>query len=500
MKATFAPIFRSTVDETLRAVLSEAQRTSFELLRERRGMCLDYYHNEIQVRDGGKDEYLKHYSGYRDEANVWTFKNVQLLEHLNLTERVIDLKSRTYREQPTRLVEGEEAVEYAALLEKSRWFAISKRVEAYTNLLHDVAVGVFYNPNKEKWTYAVITDYYPVFDEEDPLQIDPVAIVYPTAKRSDDGSVIYAYYDATTHVEMTSDYAIVSEEPNSFGVFNFFFPHKKVPVINHFSTPAVDLVDANQAIDAALTGLNQGLHYNSHKQLVIKGTIAKKNERDQSVSFALGNAQVITIDVPMDSNANSLGVDVLDMSVDFTSHIAAIQAKMRFVFDSYNLSGQYKIEGDAASGYSLDLQNAKDYEDRRDRYDIISDYIEKPLHEIVAAIAGKYGITVEEGELTLDYAEPKTEQSITDRIAWQKWLIESHQKTVPEIMVENNPEMSLEDAEKQYQENLQKAQERQKDVIDQPGVQDPNRGQAGDSSDDPSGRAVGDGPGSEDSV
>lgn len=471
MRKAFVPLFQSKVEDTLKAVLAEAQATSFELLKERRQMCLDYYHNEIQVRDGGSDEYLKRYSGYQDKSGVWTFKNVQLLEHLNLTERIVDLKARTYREQPIRLIDGEEAPDYEALLEASRWFSISKRVEAYTVLLHDIAVGVFYDPKADKWTYSVVPEYYPIFSPDDPLQIEPVAIIYPTAKRGDDGTVVYAYYDANEHLELTSDNAILMREPNTFGVFNFFFPHKKVPVLNHFSTPAVDLIDANQAIDAAITGLNQGLHYNSHKQLVIKGKISENNKKGEEVQFALGNAQVITIDLGVDTNASQAGVDVLDMSVDFTSHIMAIQAKMRFVFDSYNLSGQYKIEGDAASGYSLDLQNAKDYEDRRDKFDIVSDYIEKPLYAIIAAIASRFSLACEDGILTLDYAEPKTEQDITSKIAWQKWLLESKQKTVPEIMVDNNPEMSLEDAEKKYAENQAKATERRDAVVPQ-GVDD----------------------------
>ena len=67
--------------------------------------------------------------------------------------------------------------------------------------------------------------------------------------------------------------------------------------------------------------------------------------------------------------------------------------------------------------------------------------------------------------MTLDYAEPKTEQNIQDKIAWQTWLSDSKQKTVPEIMVDNNPELSLEDAQKKYEENQAAATARQEAVI-----------------------------------
>jgi len=455
-RAAFTPLFQPQVKDTLKIVFEEAQAKSFDLLLERRQECMDYYHNEIQAQDGGDDNYLKNYSGYVGRDGKITYKNFLLLEHANLTERVIDLKSRTFREQPIRLIDGEEAVNYTEALEASRWFAMSKRVEAYMNLLHDVAVGVFYDKVKKRLSYLLVPEYYPVFDENDPLQIDPVAIVYPTAKRDDIGSVVYAYYDMARHAELTNDGKIMLEEPNTYGVFNFFFPHRKVPIINHFSTPAVDLVDANRAIDAAITALNQNLHYNGFKQMVITGDVAESNQTGVEVQFALGNAQVITLKPSMTGDGPQPGVDVIDMSVDYTSHINAIQAKMRHVFESYNLSGQYKIEGDAASGYSVDLQNAKDYEDRRDRYDVIADYIEHPLHTIVSAIGAKFGIGVEQGELTIDFAEPKSEQNIPDRIAWQKYLIETKQKTVPEIMVENNAELTLEDAEKRYMENLEK--------------------------------------------
>jgi hypothetical protein len=446
MRATFIPLLRPTVEETLAKALADAERASFNLLKLRRQMCMDYYHNEVLLEDGGYDAYLKNMSGVLSKDG-WIYKNVLLLEHVNLTEQVIDLKSRIYREQPVRTVSGNEAENYTALLDSSGWQSISKRLEQYTNLLHDVACGVFYNKNTKRLQFQVVPEYIPIFDEEDDLQIDPVAIVCPTAKRDPvTGGVIWVYYDATQRAELDSTYRLRGGiQPNTYGVFNFFFPHRKYPVLNHFSTPAVNLVGANQAVDAAMTALNQLLHYNGFKQLVIKGKVAKENDQGLEVKFGLGNAQAIVLE-PNGEGTVDGDVSTLDMQVDFNAHIGAIKSKMEMVANQYNIQFQWSMTGDIASGAAFEMQNVRDYEDRRGQFDILMDFTEKPLYSIVSAISDRFGLGVEKGDISVNFAEPKTEMSVPDKVAWQRWMIESGQWDEADLIVENNPELTREEA------------------------------------------------------
>jgi hypothetical protein len=460
MRASFAPIFQSKVEDTLRLALRAAEDQTIRMLFERRQFCLDYYHNEVRLEDGGVNAYLKNYSGYVDKDGIWTYKNTLLLEHVNLTEQIIDLKSKNYSEQPLRLVDDEEAEGYTDLLKRSKWFATSKRIEQYTNLLHDIAVGVFLDEKTKLLRFQVIPEYYPIFDEDDPIQTDPVAIIHPTAKRdARTGGVVWAYYDDKVTCDLNNMGEVVSEmKPNTYGVFNFLFPHRKHPVLSHFSTPAVSLCDANQAVDAALTALNQALHYNAHKQMVMTGKVSKDNEKGQEVKFALGNAQVILIDPSMDGQKT--GVDVIDMQVQFEPMIAAIKAKMEMVANSYNVQFQWKIEGGPQSGVSLDIQNSRDHEDRGAQFEILEDYVEQPLYAIVKAIGAKFNIPVEDGELSLDFVEEKGEMPVSDKIAWQKWMKESGEWDLKKQIMENNPELSETDAQSRADEMMAKKKER----------------------------------------
>jgi hypothetical protein len=450
MRTIYSPIVQSTVESTLTLALRQAEEATMDMLQARRDQCRDFYHNEVLLEDGGKDEYLKNFFGrYNGENGKWEYRAKLLLEHVPLTEQLIDLKAKNYREQPARIAEDKPAEKYTDLLKRSGWFSTAKRIEQYMQLLSDVAVGVFLNEKTKLLQFAIIPSYIPIFAEDDPLAVDPVAIVYPTAKRTKTGNIIYAYYDADKYVELTKGGEIVSEQDNSYRVLNFIFAHRKKPVNSHFDTPRISLVLANQAIDVAMSSLNHLLHYNGFKQLVIIGDTAKAGASE----FVLGNSQALLI-APSDKEQTAPSANVLDMQADFLSHVETIKFKFEAAANSINMNFQWKIEGGPQSGFALQVQNVRDTEDRQNQVEILDEFVEQPLFKIVSSISENFGLGIEKGVLTVDFIEPEVALSATDEIAWEKHLLETNQTNVVELMMEENPDLDEDEAARRLENNI----------------------------------------------
>lgn len=454
---TFNPLIKSTVVETIKQTLREAEMSSFQLLRDSRQLCMDYYANEVLTENGGKDAYLRnHFRYWNGESGTWEGERAHpLYEHAPITEQLIDLKARNYIEQPKRKVNGKVADKYTGLLKASGFFPLSKRIEQQTQLLHDVAVGVFYNQEKKKLYFQIVRDYFPVFDEEDPLWIDPIAVIYPTTKRLNDGSVVYAYYDDEKFMEIDKFGRPQGEEmSNPIGVLPFFFVHRKHPIDSHFSQPREELVRANQAIDVAVTGLNHLMHDNGYKQFVIVG-----GSKQAAKLFVMGASRALHIEtpeIPQAAGAVQPNAQVLDMQANFEQHLLVINSKMEFAANRMNLIVDWTFSGQSGSPLpgTVKLQNAKDTEDRQAQLEILEYFIEQPLYRIVSEISNTYGLGVEKGGILVDWAEPEVLTTPDQDMAREKHDLEIGKISVVDLLIQDNPELSREEAAEILVNNL----------------------------------------------
>jgi len=453
-----APLFRSVAGQDLSRALYLAESDTLQKIQQSRRECLDYYRNEVLAEHGGQDAYLKDFFRTFDhEKHAWDepAKLDSLLSHVPITAQLVDLKSRIYLEQPERKVvkagsKPEVADKYTELLKKSGWFPFSKVVERHTQLLSDVAVGVFVKNGKLQ--FVLIPEYYPIFDEDDELQIEPTGVVYPTALRAKDGSQIWVHWDASEKRKIDALGNIVSTEPNPYGVFNFFFPRRAYPVESHIDQPRTDLVVQNREIDMAVSALNQLLHYNGFKQLVVVG------DTDDTVKeFKLGNKHVLKIKPVEGVGAGSLQAYPLDMQANFSEHIEAIKFQMELASNTMNLNFNWSIDtGQVSSGRALQIKNVRDLEDREAQIEIIEEYIEAPLYRIVSAMGGKFGLpAIEKGELIADFAEQDSGfTSVTDEIAWREFMLANGVISRLDLILEENPDLTEEEAVKKLDDNM----------------------------------------------
>lgn len=465
--APASPMFTSIAAELVSQSVRMAEKESFQLLMARRKFCMDYYRDEVLAEDGGKDEYLKDlFTVFDKEQNKKVLPAHLVLEHIPLTKQIVDLKARIYKTQPERKVEAngqvQKAENYTELLKASRFFSFSKQLERYTELLCDVACGVALNAEK-KLVFTLCPEYYPFYADDDQLQLDPVAILYPSALRDrKDGSQVWVYWDKEVKITFNGMGAKQTEEPNTYGVFPFFFSHRERPVLSHFGTPLGSLADANQAVDVAITTLNEVLHYNGFKNLAIIG----KTGEGSIASLQSGASRAIIVEQG-DEGTNPPSVNVLDMQSDFQQHVNTVQAKMEWAANNRNMAFQWKVESGAVrSGRALEVSNARDFEDREAQVEIRDEMIEQPLYRIVAAISRKFNLKVEQSEkFVADFPEQESGfPSVSDEIAWRDHELLTGQKSEIDFMMEDNPDLTEEEAVKKWNNN-RKLNSRSQSVI-----------------------------------
>jgi len=450
MRKIFSPIVKSTAEATVKEALAAAEASSLKMLFEQRQFCMDFYHNEVILEDGGSDNYLKNYFGTINENGKWVYLHNAMLEHIPVTEQLIDLKARNYIVQPERRVGDKEAKNYTESLKKSGWFSTSKLVEQQTQLLHDIAVGVFVDDETKLLKYQVITQYYPIFDEDDAFGIDPVAIIYPTAKRGKTGEIVYAYYDKEKVAEVEGEFFKVrDEQPNTYGVFNFFFPHRKKPLSSHFGTPRSHLATANKNIDISLTALNHLMRYNGFKQMVFIG------ETDGSeAKFIMGASRTLTIKTSKSPDESEPRAEVLDMQANFAEHVNAIKFAMDRTTNAMNLKVDWNIQGGPALPGTLKFQSHQDLEDRESVIEILDEMVEQPLYRIVSAISKKFPVKCETGDFKTNFPEPEVQLSKQDELAQEKHNLELNLQNAVDLIMEEDPDLTEKEATDKLLKNV----------------------------------------------
>ena len=448
---SFNPLIQSTVVDTLRLALRQAEDKSDEIFRVRRRTCVDYYFGRVLAEDNGDDAYIKESFRVLNEKGTWEYPEFLGLEHIPLTRKIVNKKAKVYKTQPVRRVNGNVAEQYAALLAASNWSAFSKKVDQLSYLLNDLCVGVFVTPDKQRLLPRIYTEFIPLFDVQDPFT--PVAVVFPTSWTDSKGSQVWAYYDseqmslADAEGNPTS-IAGIEQGPHGFKVLPFLFPHYETPVEHFFGTPRVELINANQQVDVAKTSLNQVMKSQGFKQIVIVGDTGDSVSR-----LVLGKSRALTLTPGNEPNATQPSASVLDLQPDFIGHIEGIKFGMELAAFNANVNIRWKIEGGAQSGVAMKIQDMDDLEDREQTVEVYQAYIERPLYDLVRAHrkSGMLNAKVEDGEDFLaDFSEVAYPETVDETASREKHEIEANLTNPIRLLKQRNPDLTEDQAAKEY--------------------------------------------------
>ena len=385
-------------------------------------------------------KHLDYYSGVSTEQYINNYFNGDAFSEIpptvtNFTRKFVNKISRIYVLGAKRTV-GDSTERYEELIPTKD--VRMKHSERMTRLLGTVA-------NRVYWVDGVF-DYRPIYYFEayfDDNPFKPSSIVYPllnsTADLSNTSELQWEYWDEEKYGVMDGEGKLLSEIPNPYGIIPFVFTHREDQIDSFFVEGASDIINCNEQVNIALTEMNLGMRYNMFGQPWVNGLRA-----DQSMLRAGSNT-------------------ILDMGEDGVYNITSPQGNImeaieniRFQIELVALNNHLFVQfaesgGEVPSGISLMI---KDLDRKEDYYDDIALWrlYEKEFYDVERVIAEYNGISLPE-EFGVDFDEVQYPKTIQDQILKDEFDIKNNLITRAKIMVRDNKDLSIEQAQSIIDEN-----------------------------------------------
>ena len=385
-------------------------------------------------------KHLDYYSGVSTEQYISNYFNGDDFSEIpptvtNFTRKFVNKISRIYVLGAKRTV-GDSTERYEELIPTKD--VRMKHSERMTRLLGTVA-------NRVYWVDGVF-DYRPIYYFEayfDDNPFKPSSIVYPllnsTADLSNTSELQWEYWDEEKYGVMDGEGKLLSEIPNPYGIIPFVFTHREDQIDSFFVEGASDIINCNEQVNIALTEMNLGMRYNMFGQPWVNGLRA-----DQSMLRAGSNT-------------------ILDMGEDGVYNITSPQGNImeaieniRFQIELVALNNHLFVQfaesgGEVPSGISLMI---KDLDRKEDYYDDIALWrlYEKEFYDVERVIAEYNGISLPE-EFGVDFDEVQYPKTIQDQILKDEFDIKNNLITRAKIMVRDNKDLSIEQAQSIIDEN-----------------------------------------------
>jgi len=436
------------IKETIRK-----ERAEGEIERENANeMLIDFYCGNQLGR-----EYLAAY-GFEDEKGNTDLPMVAV----NLTKKIINKISLAYKYQPERMVADSEDNSIGEWFAFNEEFAMGyKYAERYKNLLSKVLHRAHFNPERKRWYPYIETMYEAHFLDEDPLH--PYAFSYPYKQIiksniasndvwwmfwSDD--YVFSYLPGTDKIRYDETFA--PDGTNPFGIMPMVEMRTDFPVDAYESVGAFDLIRANQNVNIALNNLNTMVYFQAHDQVVIGGIGADEIKR-----IRLGTAD------PIVASSADVNFDLLGFNPKITESVEAIKFNIQSIAYSYNLAINWALEYNAASGFSLLVQNIDLAEAREDDVELMTMH-EKKMYKVLSSMQEYYKrfnmidsqepALPKEAMLSVDFEESmRLPINQTEEMALKDWKIAHNVITEIDLIKQENPDMDDIQATEKYQEN-----------------------------------------------
>ena len=403
---------------------------------------LDFYENR-QLQD----KYLNY--GFKREEGVYDTPMVSY----NITKKIINKISLVYKEAPERTI-GDSDVYEQWIAENPRFNLAIKEAERYKNLIGKILFRPRYMQDYKKWVFYIETYYQAHFLEGDPT--NPVAYSYPikqelsSVSRKEVREDWWVFWSDELHFEYIPGTnkqrpaAELSDFNNPFGIIPLVEMRDSFPVNQYDCSGAIDLVQANQAINVALNDLNVMVHYQAFDQMVGKGI----NEADVA-KIKTGPRKIVLIGDP------EADLSLLGYNPKIIDSIEAIKFQFKSIAQMYNINMEVSLDTSGpVSGFSLLVQNIDLLEAREDDVEVAA-VGEKELYKVLQAIQGYYKTPPKfpEGELNVDFQDIRFPVNQTEELARWDWEIEKNAETVIDYMQSKNPDLDDDEALEQYKKN-----------------------------------------------
>ena len=402
----------------------------------------DYKLNRMDSKRREVEKYLDFYSGtsidqyIKPYFDAVPFQEIPVYE-MNITKKFINKMSRIYTLGAIRNV-NKKYSEYTRKKDTS-----FKHIERITRLLGTIATRVTYE--EDKFCYYPIYFFTPHFDSSDPL--NPVAITYPLLPPVDDpsydyGNESFVYFDDEYHIQYDDKGNVFLEEKHGLGALPFVFTHREHQLDSFFVEGAGDIINTNLQVNITLTEMQLGLRYQMFGQPWATGV------PEAEMTARAGSDMIISLPEGASFGIASPGGKLTDV----------IEA-LKFQIELLALSNHHYIQfaqdgGETPSGTALQIKDLESFEDFKDDIELWRQY-ENDFYEVEKAIGFANGIKLP-NRFGIDFIEPDYPKSESEKVLRDDWDLKNGQTTLAEIMVRENKDITLEEAERKVEENLEK--------------------------------------------
>ena len=417
-----------TIEDVIQESIQDAKMENARQRRRYIYKLLDYYSGSNTA------QYIADY------FDADAFREIPLYE-ANFTKRFINKMSRIYTVGAQRSISDQ--YDILARRKDSRM----KHVERMTRLCGSIATQVIYRDDMEQPCF----DYKPVyyFDVhmgENPFV--PKAITYPILQSTDDVSYTdklkYVYYDSDMYAVFDEDGIILEEKEHGYGIIPFLFTHRENQIDSFFVDGADDIVGCNEQVNITMTELQLGMRFQMFGQPYVTGVYSDKGMK------RTGSDQIL--DLP---EGATFGIE--SPQGDIQAVIESVKFQVDLVAQNNHLYVQFAQDGgEVPSGIALKIKDLERFEDYQDDLELWQLY-ERDLYEIEYNIAKFNGISLPR-ELKVDFNEPEYPKSVQDQILLDNHRLEKNLITEAGLLVEQNKDLTIEEAEAIVEGNRQKNQ------------------------------------------
>ena len=386
-------------------------------------------------------KHLDYYSGVTTDQYINRYFNGDAFNEIpptltNFTRKFINKISRIYSLGAKRNIGGD-TKKYDELIPTKD--VRMKHAERMTRLIGTIA-------NRVHWREDGYFDYRPIYYFESYFEdnpFEPNAIIYPllnsTADLSNAENLQWEYWDNEKYGIMNEDGKMVQEKENPYGIIPFVFTHREDQIDSFFVEGASDIVNCNEQVNIALTEMNLGMRFNMFGQPWVTGL-----NSDQSL---LRTGSDTILDMGDDGQYN-----ITSPQGNIVEAIENIKFQMEMIAMNNHLWIQWaESGGEVPSGISLMI---KDMERKEDYYDDIALWrlYEKDFYSVERVIAEYNGIALPE-EFGVDFQEVEYPKTVQDQILKDNFDLENNLITQARIMIRENKDLTLDQAQKLIDEN-----------------------------------------------
>jgi hypothetical protein len=406
-------------------------------------MNLTYNSSVVQARKTETAKRLNFYHDYQTERlekqlnELFSDPSSMVKVTLNIVQKITNNLAQTYREAPTRTLEGgteKDQALYFAILEESAFDIKMKQASRYAKLLKTILIRPVWR--NEIIELDILTgNLFDVVTGDTPEELKKVLVTnYGTSDRIED--VTYSLWTEDSWTKLDYRGNVIEQEENPYMILPFLPCFDYSPPSSGFWLPGGDdIISQQEAINIKLTDLLYLIQNQSYGVGYLKGS-------QSGGSLKVDPGSLVEL-------GESGEIGFVSQKSEIQAVVAAIDKLIKWACVSNGLSASsMSTEPQTQSGLSK-IQDSKELAEMRTDDIALWRSYEKKLFNIVRTVFNVHSSRKlpESATLKIDFAEVETKLSQKDQAVADDLKIAQGVRSPIDVYMRDNPDVtSREDA------------------------------------------------------